>query len=149
MIRAFFGLLEGVLAVRLMPLDEAFELLLEARETAATVHELGIAARPCWMRGRIDIERKRVAFFAVGRIGDEFRSVGHDHLDLVVVRVLFWVLHVQMPVAERAEKTAPPADPMYQGGAGTIVTYVISPTVYLRTGAGTSPARSASKGNFG
>jgi hypothetical protein len=55
-----------------LELEDAFELLLEARQTATTVHQLGIAAGPCRMGVRVDIQRKRVAFLAVGRVGDEF-----------------------------------------------------------------------------
>ena len=67
--------------------EETFELLLEARETAATVHQALVAAGPGGMRRRIDIERERVTLGAVGRLRDVVGAVGHDHLALVVVRV--------------------------------------------------------------
>ena len=56
-------------------------------EIAETVLELGYAATaikqglrttgPCWVRGRVDIEVHRIAFFAPGRAGLEFGAVGH------------------------------------------------------------------------
>src|SRR5690606_27590572 len=67
--------------------EQPFELLLEARKSAAAVDELLVAARPGRVRVRVDVERQRVAFLPVGRVGRELGPVGHDDLDLMVVRM--------------------------------------------------------------
>ena len=66
---------------------EARELLLEAREPAAAVEQLLLAAGPGRVRLGIDVEAQRVAFLAPGGAGGEFGAVGHHHLDGVVVRM--------------------------------------------------------------
>src|SRR5581483_869192 len=68
-------------------LEEARELLLEARDTAATIDELLAAAGPGRVRLRIDVEMHRVAFLAPGGAGGEFGPIGHDDLDGVIVRM--------------------------------------------------------------
>src|SRR5256885_11616928 len=68
-------------------LAQSAELLLEARETSATVEQVLLAAGPGRMRLRVDVEAQRVARLAPGRTGDELGSVGHDDLDGVIIRV--------------------------------------------------------------
>ena len=68
-------------------LQKARELFLEARQSAAAVDQVLLAAGPGRMRLRIDIEMQRIAGLAPGRAGGEFGAVGHDHLDQVVIGV--------------------------------------------------------------
>jgi hypothetical protein len=57
-------------------LDEAGELLLEARHAATAVHQLLLTAGPGRMRLRIDVEVKRVAFLPqVERVVNSLPSV--------------------------------------------------------------------------
>ena len=65
-------------------LQEARELLLEARHAAAAVNKLLLAASPGGVRLRIDVEMQSIAFFAPRGAGGEFTAVGHDYLDGVV-----------------------------------------------------------------
>ena len=65
-------------------LQEAFELLLEARQTATAVGEL-VAAGPGWVARWVDIERERVALFPVCGIGHELRAIRHHDFDLMIV----------------------------------------------------------------
>src|SRR5262245_34866585 len=74
--------------------EHALELLLEARETAAAVHELLVAAGPGRVSLGVDVEGERVALLAVGRVGLELGAVRHHHLDEVVVGMkIFGLLH--------------------------------------------------------
>jgi len=66
-------------------LEEARELLVEARQTAAAVEQVLLAAGPGRVRFRVDIEMQRIARLAPGGPGGEFGAVGHDHFDGVVV----------------------------------------------------------------
>ena len=68
---------------------EACELLLEARQPAAAVEQLLLAAGPGRVRLRVDVQVHGVAFLAPGAAGGEFGAVGHDDLDGMVVRVGF------------------------------------------------------------
>src|SRR5215831_18122889 len=61
-------------------LEEARILLLEAREPAAAVDQLLLAAGPSRVRFRIDVEMQRIARLAPGRAGGEFGAVGHHDL---------------------------------------------------------------------
>src|SRR6476469_6916321 len=65
--------------------EEAGELLLEARHAAAAVHELLLAAGPSRVRFRVDVEMHDIAFLAPGGAGGELGAVGHHHLDGVIV----------------------------------------------------------------
>jgi hypothetical protein len=51
------------------------------------IEELLLAAGPGRVRLGIDIEAQRVAFLAPGGAGGEFSTVGHHHLDGVIVRM--------------------------------------------------------------
>src|ERR1044072_6721512 len=66
-------------------LAEPAELLLEAREAPAAVHQVLLAAGPGRVRLRVDVEMQRVALLAPGGAGGEFRAVGHLDRDGVVV----------------------------------------------------------------
>src|SRR6266498_2754745 len=68
-------------------LPQAAELLLEAREAPAAIHQVLLAAGPGRMRLRVDVEAQRVARLAPGGAGGEFGAVGHDDLDGVIVGV--------------------------------------------------------------
>ena len=61
------------------------ELLLEAREAAAAVEQMLLAAGPGRVRLRVDVELQLVARLAPGGAGGELGSVGHDDLDGVIV----------------------------------------------------------------
>src|SRR5262249_44715282 len=80
----------------LVRLEKAGELFLEARQAAATVDELLLAAGPCGMRLRVNVEMQNVTLFAPGGAGSEFAAVRHHHFDGVVARmdILF---HRQFP----------------------------------------------------
>src|SRR4051812_46138855 len=67
--------------LRSLLLPEPAELLLEAREAAAAVEQMLLAAGPRRMRFRVDIEAQRVAGLAPGGTGGELGSVSHDDLD--------------------------------------------------------------------
>jgi hypothetical protein len=71
---------------KVLLLEEA-EFLVEARDAAAAVDEALLAASPCGVGLWIDVEAEAVAGFAIGRAGHEFRAVGHDNGD----RVIVWV----------------------------------------------------------
>src|ERR1700688_3249076 len=66
-------------------LEEARELLVEARQAAAAVEQMLLAAGPGRVRFRVDIEMQRIARLAPGGPGGELGAVGHDHFDGVVV----------------------------------------------------------------
>ena len=68
-------------------LEEAFEFLVEARQAAAAIQQLLLAAGPGRVRLRIDIEVQRIAGLAPGRPRGEFGAVGHEDFDGVVVGV--------------------------------------------------------------
>src|SRR5580658_7897559 len=68
-----------------LTLEEARELLVEARQAAAAVEQVLLAAGPGRVRFRVDIEMQRIARLAPGGPGGEFGAVGHDHFDGVVV----------------------------------------------------------------
>src|SRR3546814_9957313 len=68
-------------ALRLFAAErEPAEALVEARDLPARIDEALVAAGPCRMRRRIDVERHRVALFAPGGTRLEQRAVGHLHL---------------------------------------------------------------------
>src|SRR5580704_2660981 len=73
------------LAAADLGLEEARELLIEARQAAAAVEQVLLAAGPGRVRFRVDIEMQRIARLAPGGPGGEFGAVGHDHFDGVVV----------------------------------------------------------------
>ena len=64
---------------------EIRELVLELRETATTIEQGLLAAGPCRVGGRVDVEVQRVAFLAVGRTREIFGAVGHDDLDRMII----------------------------------------------------------------
>src|SRR5215471_17905658 len=64
---------------------DARELLLEPREPPAAIHQLLLTAGPGRMRLGVDVEVHGVAFLAPGAAGGEFSTVGHHHLDGVIV----------------------------------------------------------------
>src|SRR5262245_62943975 len=64
---------------------DAGELLLEPRKPSAAVHQLLLPAGPGRVRFGVDVEVQRVPFLAPGGAGGEFGSVGHHHLDGVIV----------------------------------------------------------------
>src|ERR1700675_1019904 len=68
-----------------LALEEARELLVEARQAAAAVKQVLLAAGPGRVRFRVDVEMQRIARLAPGGPGGEFGAVGHDHFDGVVV----------------------------------------------------------------
>src|SRR5207248_1575320 len=61
--------------------EEARKLLLEARDAAAAIHQLGVAAGPGRVRLRVDVEVQRVACLAPGGAGLVLGSVGHHDLN--------------------------------------------------------------------
>ena len=63
------------------------EALVEARDLAARIKQLLVAAGPGRMHLRIDVEVQRVAFLAPGRSGLELGAVGHFDVDHVVIGV--------------------------------------------------------------
>ncbi len=67
---------------------KALELVLEARDTAATVKLLR-AAGPGRVRARINVQVQLVAFLAVGRAGLVFGSICHHDGDEVVIGMAF------------------------------------------------------------
>src|ERR1700676_2316508 len=67
-----------------LSLEEARELLVEARQAAAAVEQVLLAAGPGRVRLRVDIEMQRIARLAPGGPGGELGAVGHDHFDGVV-----------------------------------------------------------------
>src|ERR1700692_3224797 len=73
------------LAAADLGLEEARELLVEARQAAAAVEQVLLAASPGRVRFRVDIEMQRIARLAPGGTGGELGAVGHDHFDGVVV----------------------------------------------------------------
>src|SRR5580700_12109517 len=66
-------------------LEEARELLVQARQAAAAVEQVLLAAGPGRVRFRVDVEMQRIARLAPGGPGGEFGAVGHDHFDGVVI----------------------------------------------------------------
>ena len=81
----------GLVGRPAVALEQAFKLLLEARQAPAAVGQALIAAGPGRMRVWVDIKLQGIAFAAIGRIGGEFRTVGHNDRDLMVVRMKFWI----------------------------------------------------------
>src|SRR5258708_5341541 len=71
-------LLFGLLVVGL---EEAGELLLEARHAAAAIDQMLLAPGPGRVRLRIDVEMHDIAILAPGRAGGEFAAICHDDLD--------------------------------------------------------------------
>ena len=67
---------------------EATEALVECSHTA-TFLKLLLAASPCWVTGRVDFERERVAFAAPSRACLEFCTIGHLDRDHVIIWVPF------------------------------------------------------------
>src|ERR1700676_2305893 len=65
--------------------EEARELLVEARQAAAAVEQVLLAAGPGRVRFWVDIQMQRIARLAPGGPGGELGAVGHDHFDGVVV----------------------------------------------------------------
>src|ERR1700690_1466128 len=65
-------------------LQETRELLLEARQAAAAVDQVLLAAGPGRVRLRVDVEMHDIALLAPGGAGGEFAAVGHHNLDGVV-----------------------------------------------------------------
>jgi len=82
-------------------LDEAAELVVEARNAAAAVHQLGVAAGPRRMGARVDVQRQGRRLPCVGRAGLVARTVGQGDGDEVVVGVGVG-LHGDDPVQKRA-----------------------------------------------
>lgn len=82
--RAPFELCGREKGLAFLLLHEAAELVIEARDAAAAVEQLLVAAGPGRVRLRIDIERQSRAFFTVGRTGLEGGAVGHLDRDHVV-----------------------------------------------------------------
>jgi len=66
-------------------LQEARELLLEARQAAATIDKVLLAAGPRGMRLRIDVQMQRIAGFAPSGPRGELGTVGHDDFNGVIV----------------------------------------------------------------
>src|SRR4051812_39798421 len=66
---------------------ESAEALVEARDLAAGVEQLLIAAGPCRMDLGVDLEMERVAFLAPGRTDLELGAVGHFDVDHVIFGV--------------------------------------------------------------
>lgn len=80
-------MLQYAAALRVLLLDEAGELVVEARNAAAPVQQVGVAAGPGRVRRRVDVERQLVAFLTVGRTGLVGAAIGHHDGDEVVVGV--------------------------------------------------------------
>src|SRR3569833_3086121 len=74
-------------AVLLFAERQPAEALVEARDLAASVEQLGVTARPSRMHLGINVEVQRVAFLAPGGAGLETRAVGHLDGDRVVIGV--------------------------------------------------------------
>src|SRR5437763_10884918 len=70
--------------------SDARVLLLEPREAPAPIQQLLLPAGPGRMRLRIDVKTQRIALLAPGGAGSEFATIGHDHLDGVIVRMNIW-----------------------------------------------------------
>jgi len=87
----------------LVRLEKAGELFLEARQAATAVDELLLAAGPCGVRLRVNVEMQNVTLFAPGGAGGEFAAVCHHHFDGMVTRmdILF---HRQFPGARQARQ---------------------------------------------
>src|SRR5215813_14959090 len=69
--------------------QKARELLLEARDAAAAVHDLLGAAGPGRVRFRVDIEVQLVAGLAPGGAGLVLGSVGHHDRNHMIIRMNF------------------------------------------------------------
>src|ERR1044071_1315021 len=80
---------------------DAGELLLEARDAAAAVEQVLLAAGPGRVRLRVDVERERVALLAPGGAGGELAAVGHLDRDGVVIGMQIG-LHIRRPAARAA-----------------------------------------------
>src|SRR5437763_6427006 len=68
-------------------LQKTGEFLLKARQPAATIDQMLLAAGPGRMRFRIDVEPHGVPGLPPCAAGLEFAAVGHHHLDGVIVRM--------------------------------------------------------------
>src|SRR6266508_4264140 len=68
-------------------LEESGKLLLKAREPTAAVDQLLLAASPRGVRFRVNIKVQGVAFLPPGGAGGELGAIGHDDLDLVIIRM--------------------------------------------------------------
>src|SRR4029453_7849868 len=70
-------------------LEETLELLLEARDAAAAIHDLLGAAGPGRVRFGVDIEVQLVAGLTPGGAGLVLGSVGHDDRNHMIIRMNF------------------------------------------------------------
>src|SRR3954451_21600950 len=61
----------------LLPESQPAEALVEARDLTAGIEQLLVAAGPCWVHLRVDVEVQGVPFLAPGRTGLELGAVGH------------------------------------------------------------------------
>src|SRR5271165_7352583 len=100
---------------------EACELLVELRDLTASIQQ-ALHPGPGRMGLRIDIQAQRVAFLAHAGAGLELRPVGHDYVDLVVLRVDAR-LHGHIPCWRRRSRPAARAAG-YSWQAGTAQVYV-------------------------
>src|SRR5215208_1131197 len=66
---------------------EAAEALVEARDLAARVEQLLVAAGPRRMHLRVDVEMQSVAFLAPGRSRLELGAIGHFDVDGMIFGV--------------------------------------------------------------
>src|SRR5450631_24846 len=85
--RALFLVGFFLVGLLVVGLQEARELLLEARQAAAAVDQMLLAAGPGRVRLRIDVEMHDIALLAPGGAGGEFAAIGHHDLDGMVVRM--------------------------------------------------------------
>jgi len=86
--------------LRILFLDKAGELVVEARNATATVQHVLVAAGPGRVGQRIDVQVQDRAFLLVGRARLIGRTIGHLHGDEVVVGVGVR-LHGLRPVSAR------------------------------------------------
>ena len=63
---------------------EPAETLVKLRNAAAGIQHTARTTGPCGVRGRINVERQRVAFLAPGGASFEDSAVGHLHFDHVI-----------------------------------------------------------------
>ena len=118
--------------------------LLNFGELAAGVHQ-PVHAGPGRVRLRIDVEPQRVARLAIGRARLEGRAVGHHHVDLVVVRMDFF-LHGLLAAPLRGRQAYSGADPPVQGSRNPMAErrFSASQRESPTTGMRASPSRRAS-----
>src|SRR5262249_38212314 len=86
-------------------LEEARELLLEARDAAAAIHDLLGAAGPGRVRLRIDVQIELVAFLAPGRAGLVLGAIGHHDRNRMIIRVNFGFHDMSLRRRRRSEVT--------------------------------------------